>query len=335
MRAPDFWWQEKPSLLARMLSPVGALYGAITAHRMARVGTDAGLPVICIGNLVVGGQGKTPVVVALARQLQAQGQRPFALARGYGGKMGGPLRVDPALHTAQDVGDEPRLLADALPVIISADRVAGARLAKEQGATHVLMDDGLQNPSLVKSLRLAVVDGMSGFGNGLCLPAGPLRAPVLRQWPHVDALVLIGDGAAGARAALQAQAAGKPVLAARLVPDAGVASSLAGQRVLALSGIGRPAKFEASLAETGARIVASQRFGDHHAYSANDVASTLTEASTHAAQIVTTGKDWIKLAPLWPAAERSRVTVLPVTLMFEEPDALGGLLERLRGGRRA
>ncbi|MGL5363035.1 MAG: tetraacyldisaccharide 4'-kinase [Bosea sp. (in: a-proteobacteria)] len=335
MRAPDFWWQDRPSLLAHMLSRLGALYGAITAQRMAQPGTDAGLPVICIGNMVVGGQGKTPVVAALARQLLAQGQRPFALARGYGGRLTGPLRVDPALHTAHDVGDEPRLLADILPVIVSADRVAGARLAKEQGATHVLMDDGLQNPSLTKSLRLAVVDGMSGFGNGLCLPAGPLRAPASQQWPHVDALVLIGAGEAGRRAAQLAQSAGKAVLTARLVPDDAVAASLAGQSVLALSGIGRPEKFEATLATTGAKIVASQRFGDHHAYSANDIANVMASAKTHAAQIVTTEKDWTKLAALWPTAERARVTVLPVTLAFDAPDALASLLGMLRDVRRA
>ncbi|MGL4974645.1 MAG: tetraacyldisaccharide 4'-kinase, partial [Bosea sp. (in: a-proteobacteria)] len=306
-----------------------------TANRMAQPGTDVGLPVICIGNMVVGGQGKTPVVAALARHLLAQGQRPFALSRGYGGRLKGPLRVDPARHNAQDVGDEPRLLADILPVIISADRVSGARLAKELGATHVLMDDGLQNPSLAKSLRLAVVDGMSGFGNGLCLPAGPLRAPVARQWPHVDALLLIGEGEVGNRAAQLAQSAGKAVLSARLVPDVAIASGLAGQRVLALSGIGRPEKFEATVAATGANIMASQRFGDHHAYSASDIASVLAAARTHAAQIVTTGKDWTKLAPLWPVAERSRITVLPVTLVFDMPDTLASLLEGLRGVRRA
>lgn len=335
MRAPDFWWQEKPGLLARCLAPFGALYGAITARRMAQPGVDIGLPVICIGNLVVGGQGKTPLVEALARMLIAQGARPFVLTRGYGGKLKGPMRVDPLVHLAADVGDEPRQLAETVPVIVAADRVAGACMAKAQGATHVLMDDGLQNPSLAKSLRLAVIDGLSGFGNGLCLPAGPLRAPVSRQWRHVDAVVLIGDGSAGARAVLQAQDAGKPVLRAQLVPDAAIAAALIGRKVIALSGIGRPEKFEATLLETGAEIVARQRFGDHHGYSAADVASIVASARAHSAAIVTTAKDWTRLAPLWPETESALVTVLPVALVFDAPEALNSLLAAFRVAPRA
>lgn len=335
MRAPDFWWQDKPSLLARCLAPLGALYGAVTARRMALPGTDMGLPVICIGNLVVGGQGKTPVVEAFARHLLAEGAQPFILSRGYGARLPGPLRVDPALHTAADVGDEPHLLAATLPVIISADRVAGARMAKAQGSTHVLMDDGLQNPSIAKSLRLAVVDGLSGFGNGLCLPAGPLRAPAPRQWAHVDAVVLVGEGAAGERVATQAQGAGKPVLCARLVPDQAVAASLAGVSVLALSGIGRPEKFEATLAATGANIVARQRFGDHHAYQASDVAAVIATAMAHSARIATTAKDLTKLAPLWPDCVHAKLIVLPVSLVFDAPDALEHLLLPVRDVRRA
>ena len=326
MRAPGFWWRDKPSLLAHALSPLGALYGAITARRMARSGTEIGLPVICVGNLVVG---------ALARMLLAQGARPFALARGYGGALKGPLRVDPLVHSAGDIGDEPRQLAETLPVVVSADRVAGAQLAKAQGATHILMDDGLQNPSLAKSLRLAVVDGLSGFGNGLCLPAGPLRAPVVQQWPYIDALILIGDGAAGERAAENAQLAGKPVLRARLVPDLAMAPQLEGRDVLALSGIGRPEKFEATLLSLGARIVARQHYGDHYPYAATDVAALIASARMQGAQIVTTTKDWTKLAPLRPPDELARIAVLPVSLAFEAPELALQWLVQAKVGPRA
>jgi tetraacyldisaccharide 4'-kinase len=335
MRAPDFWWQDKPGPLALCLAPFGALYGAITARRMARSGVEIGLPVICVGNLVAGGQGKTPVVEALARILLAEGACPFALARGYGGALKGPLRVDPLVHSAADVGDEPRQLADTLPVIVSADRVAGAALAKAEGATHILMDDGLQNPSLAKSLRLAVVDGRSGFGNGRCIPAGPLRAPVLQQWPHVDAVILIGEGAAGERVVEEAQQAEKPVLRAWLQPDTGIASTLNGLDVLALSGIGRPEKFEITLSSLGARIVARQHFGDHFPYAASDVAAMIANARMHGAKIVTTTKDWTKLAPLWPTDEAARVTVLPVSLVFEAPETARQLVLSVRGALRA
>ena len=206
MRAPRGWRQARPGLLARALSPLGAIYGAATARRMARPGVRVEAPVLCVGNFVVGGAGKTPTALALARLLRAAGERPAFLSRGYGGEAhADSLRVSLNADNARRVGDEPLLLARVAPCYVGPDRVASARLAIEDGASVLIMDDGLQNPALEKTLSLAVVDGEAPFGNGLCLPAGPLRAPIAAQMRHVDALVMIGgDAAAAARAARRA-----------------------------------------------------------------------------------------------------------------------------------
>lgn len=326
MRAPGFWWRTPPSALARLLHLLGTLYGAITLKRMRRPGAQAGIPVICVGNFVAGGAGKTPTTLALAARLIAMGETPFALTRGYGGELPGPLRVDRARHTPMDVGDEPLLLAARLPTIVARQRPAGATLAREAGASLVLMDDGLQNPSLHKDLRLAVVDGAVGVGNGLCLPAGPLRAPLAGQLGQVDALVVIGEGTAGDYVAAQALAIGKRVLRARLMPPIDIQAELAGLSVLAVSGIGRPEKFAATLRAAGARLAGERAFGDHHAYSADDVAALIIDAKAKACRIAVTEKDMVKLATLWPAAERSLLLCVPVTLVFEDAAALDALL---------
>ncbi|WID95555.1 tetraacyldisaccharide 4'-kinase [Bosea vestrisii] len=326
MRAPGFWWRSPPSALAQLLRPLGALYGAITLNRMQQAGVQAGIPVICVGNFVAGGAGKTPTTLALAARLAAMGETPFALTRGYGGKLPGPLRVDPARHISADVGDEPLLLATRLPTIVARKRPAGAVLARDAGASLILMDDGLQNPSLHKDLRLAVVDGAVGVGNSLCLPAGPLRAPLAGQMEQVDAIVLIGDGPAGDHVATQALALGKPVLRAKLTPPAEIQAELAELPVLAVSGIGRPEKFAATLRAAEARLVGERTYGDHHAYTAGEVTALIAEAKAKACCIVVTEKDMVKLAPLWPATERSLLLCVPVTLAFEDEPALDALL---------
>lgn len=325
-RAPRFWWLPHPTLPARLLQPFGALYGAITLGRMRQPGADIGTPVLCVGNFVAGGAGKTPTAIALAGLLARRGEAPFVLMRGYGGRLAGPVEVDPERHVAADVGDEPMLMARHARTVIARDRLAGARLARGLGASVILMDDGLQNPALAKRLKLAVVDGASGAGNGLCLPAGPLRAPLAQQIEAVDAVIVIGEGEPGVRIAMLAQACGKPVLTARLKADEAAAERLRGRSVVALSGIGRPEKFAATLREVGASIAAERTFADHHAYTPADVASVLAEADRIAAPIATTEKDWTKLAALWPAAAAERVAVVPVRLVFGEPERVEALL---------
>src|SRR5947199_2834355 len=185
MQAPRFWW-DKPGALAALLSPFASIYGAVAARRLEQPGAHAGIPVICVGNPTVGGAGKTPTALAIARLLIEAGERPYFLTRGYGGKFGGPVLVE-AAHTAVQVGDEPLLLARVAPTVVAADRAAGAQLARENGASVIVMDDGFQNPSLAKELSILVIDGARGIGNGRVLPAGPLRVPLEPQLDRADA----------------------------------------------------------------------------------------------------------------------------------------------------
>lgn len=331
MRAPGFWWRETPDALARLLWPLGWLYGRIALMRMRQAGSEAGIPVICVGNFVAGGAGKTPTAMALAALLARRGETPFVLMRGYGGSLKGPVEVDPTHHAAPAVGDEPLLMARHVRTIVARARPEGAALARALGASVIVMDDGLQNPALAKRLRLAVVDGASGVGNGCCLPAGPLRAPLEEQIAFIDAVIVIGAGAAGEAVAERASAQGVPVLEARLEPAPQALGQLRGLKVVAASGIGRPEKFAATLREAGAVIVEEYAFGDHHAYTAGDVATLLAAAKAQGARVATTEKDLTKLAPLWPAGARDDLLPVPVTLVFEAPERIAALLAEASG----
>ena len=336
MRAPDFWWRTPPGMAALALAPAGLLWGAITARRMRRKGSDAPIPVICIGNFVAGGAGKTPTALACARLIAAAGLRPVFLSRGYGGqigKAGRPQRIDPERHSADEAGDEPLLLAQLAPTIVSGDRAAGAEAAAALGADVIVMDDGLQNPSLNKTLSLAVVDGATAAGNGLCIPAGPLRAPLEAQLPLVGGLVVIGAGAAGERLAGRALSHGKAVFMARLRPDREAADRLRGRKVVAFAGIGRPEKFFTTLEEVGAEIVEAFGFGDHEALTAANIAELRAKARAASAILVTTEKDFVRLADSF--AEEPPA-VLPVSVEFEdEPGFAGFLLRAIEADRRS
>ncbi len=312
MKAPVFWSSPR-GLVAWLLAPFGWIYGAITAWRMGRSGTRVGIPVICIGNLTAGGAGKTPTVRMLAEALRAQGENPYVVSRGYGGSLAGPVRVDPDQMSAADCGDEPLLLARSLPVIVSRDRLEGARLAEAEGATLVLLDDGLQNPRLAKDCSIAVVDAGQGFGNGLCLPAGPLRAPVGAQMRHVDAVLLIGEGVAP-------DLADALVFCARIVPEPGAVAALSGRPLLAFAGIGRPDKFFATLRESGLAVAATRTFADHHPYTEAEIASLRADAAASGLTMVTTEKDAARLPP-----DAQDIPVLPITLSREN-DAIVALV---------
>ncbi len=318
MRAPAFW--SGPSLLSDLLMPAGDLYAAAGWLRQRLIRPQrAPVPVICIGNLVAGGAGKTPTARALLERLTAGGHRPAALLRGYGGRLAGPVRVKPERHDAHAVGDEALLLARAAPTWVARDRVAGARAAAAAGAELVVMDDGFQNPSLAKDLSLLVLDGESGLGNGRVIPAGPLREPSGRGFARADALVILGDDRHG----LAVRAPGTPVLFARLEPSDG--ADLAGRRLLAFAGIGRPSKFFATLERLGAELVATAAFADHHRYTAAELEALQGRAVQQAATLITTEKDAVRLPDAW----RQRVEVLPVELVFDRPGRLDALLARV------
>jgi tetraacyldisaccharide 4'-kinase len=299
---------------------------------MGKNGEIADLPVICIGNFTAGGAGKTPTALAIAELLDAAGESPAFLSRGYEGRLRGPLQVQPH-HTAFDVGDEPILLSGMAPAIVSRERPVGARLAYEIGSTVLIMDDGLQNPSLHKDCAIAVVDGAVGIGNGLPLPSGPLRAPMEAQWPAVDAVLTIGKGLPGDRLAQEAGARGKRVFKAALTPDPILAASLRRKRVLAFAGIGRPEKFFETLRECGAIVEATHSFPDHHPYNGADLSSLKREAQRRGLIGVTTEKDFVRLVGV-RSEPWADLAILPVRLRLEDEAGLRNFLLRRINERR-
>lgn len=334
MRAPEFWSHGRGGLASTLLAPAGALYGLGVRIRFAATRpVKAGLPVICVGNFVAGGGGKTPAALALHRLLSARGLKPAFLSRGYGGQLKGPVAVDDGLHRAGEVGDEPLLLARQGLCIVSADRPAGAALAADQGAHAVIMDDGLQNPSLCKDVALAIVDSAHGFGNGRIFPAGPLRAALSFQAGLIDAVVLTGEGGQAGAVRAFARAQGLPVFAARLVPREG-GEQLGGKRVVAFAGIARPEKFFLTLQACGAEIAARLAFGDHHLYSETDARRILDLARRLKAVPVTTEKDHVRLGGFADAtAELARAAqILAVVLEFENAEGLLEVIEQKLAG---
>ncbi|MBO6755238.1 MAG: tetraacyldisaccharide 4'-kinase [Roseibium sp.] len=295
MKAPRFWWSENLSGAAIVLWPVAWLYGWFAArrlHRRPRGGSN--LPVICIGNYVAGGTGKTPFALMLAALLAKDGIRPGFLLRGYGGRAKGPVVVDPAAHMATDVGDEALLLAREAPTVVAADRVAGAGLAQTLDIDVLLMDDGFQNPSLKKDLAFALVDAATGVGNGLCLPAGPLRAPLADQIVKTDVLVIVGTGGQADEVVHLAARKGLPILHAELVP--GLHEDLKDTPLHAFAGIGRPEKFFRMLEDLGLNVARTSSFPDHHAFTEEDAKRLLQQSETDGHVLVTTEKDMARIA---------------------------------------
>ena len=312
MRAPDFW--QRRGLGAALLAPLGWLYGASVAikSRTARP-FDPGLPVICVGNLTAGGSGKTPIAIAIAERLRARGHKPYFLTRGYGGSERGPALASRG-HSAALMGDEALLLARAAPTIVARDRAAGARLAKDKGATVLVMDDGHQNFSLRKSLSLVVVDAETGFGNGHQIPAGPLREPVAQGLARADSVIRVGDGSPDL-----GDYKGR-LLRAHLQADG---ESVAGKSVFAFAGIGRPEKVAASLEDSGATVMGSCFFPDHHPYTEDEIIELRAVAGE--AMLVTTEKDFVRLS----TAQREGIRMLKVAAVFDDAGAIERLLDSL------
>jgi tetraacyldisaccharide 4'-kinase len=338
MRAPEFWQAgggAMAALAGGLLAPLGAAWdaGGRLRRAMGRPYRPP-VPVICVGNLVAGGAGKTPVVVALAALVSGMRAGPFdphVVMRGYGGRLAGPLRVDPVLHDAAAVGDEPLLVAVRRPCWIARDRAAGARAAVAAGATAIILDDGFQSPAIAKDCSLVVVDAEYGFGNRRVIPAGPLRESVAAGLARADAVVLLGDGPPPA----ELTATRLPVLRAALAPVGG--NRFAGARVVAFAGIGRPEKFFASLHRIGAELLSKHPFPDHHPFAAAEIVRLRREASNADARLVTTAKDWVRLPP----PLRPGIEVFEVEIGWHDRPAvlhlLGDVLRQdtNRSGRRA
>ncbi len=325
MNEPYFWRKLPPKSRASapvtrlLLTPFAIAYSWAGKRRIERtVPEDAGLPVICVGNLTLGGAGKTPVTAAVRQRLAARELRVASLSRGYGGAEDGPLQVDPAKHAAKNVGDEPLMLAASGESWVAKDRVAGAKAMKAAGVDVVVMDDGHQNPTLKKTLSIVVIDAAEPFGNGGVFPKGPLREPVKRGLSRADAIVLMGDGDVP-----EASAAGKPVLRARLSPLA----KLKPGGYVAFAGIGRPQRFFDSLsAMDGVRLAEAVPYPDHHPYAAPDFDYLMKLASERDAQLITTDKDHVRLPP----EMKPKVVRASVEARFEDEAAFLALLERVR-----
>ncbi|ATU72537.1 Tetraacyldisaccharide 4'-kinase [Gluconacetobacter sp. SXCC-1] len=311
MRAPAFWWRppSQPGARARLLAPLGWLYGAATAYRMRGAGWSAPVPVLCCGNIGAGGAGKTPLALDLAQRAIARGRRPAFLSRGYGGRMTQGIRVDPARHTARDVGDEPLLLARIAPCHVGANRARAARQAIAEGADCLIMDDGLQNPTLCPDIALVVVNGRTGFGNGRVLPAGPLREPVPAGLARAQGVVVIGPDEYGVTRWLEP---GLPCFTATLRQD--VSDVPRGRPVIAFAGIAHPARFFDGLARAGIPPVRCVGFADHHPYTPADWQHLRTLATRQDACLVTTLKDAVRL----PASWRRQVHTVGLALAWND-----------------
>lgn len=333
LSTPAFWYGGQgvaAQLLPRMLAPLGWLYAAAVRQRFSmHYPVPMDRPVICVGNVVAGGAGKTPVVMALVALLQDHGMNPHILSRGYGGREEGPLQVAPQRDTAEDVGDEPLLLVEAAPTWVARNRALGVQAAIETGATVIVMDDGFQNPTFFKDVALLVIDGQAGLGNGQVMPAGPLRECFDAAIARADGVVLVGEDRTGITAKIKALRPDLAIFAATLAPRADN-PSVKGQKVYAFAGIGRPEKFRQTLEAAGAQVEGWAEFPDHYPYAEEDLAELMASAESEGVAVYTTVKDHVRL----PESLRARVTPFAVGVTFAAPDDLVALLTALIEQRR-
>lgn len=325
--APPFWWTSI-GWQARSLAPVSFVYGRIAAALMRHRRRHAlPVPVICVGNFTVGGAGKTPTAIAIARAAKAKGLKPGFLSRGYGGSLDVTTVVDPHHHRSTAVGDEPLLLAREALTVISRRRIAGADRLVAEGVDLVIMDDGFQSARLKVDYALIVIDSMRGIGNGRTVPSGPVRAPIGVQMSHLDAILKVGKGDAADKLVRQAARSGKPVMVAEVLPAQ--EHALKGKSVLAYAGIADPAKFYRTLEGMGAVIVDRQGFPDHHHLADDEISDLLERATRQDLQLVTTAKDHVRLAGgHGRSAELSQLShVVDVDMVFDDPKAPDRIIE--------
>lgn len=341
---PGWWYRSgrASGLAERLLAPIGDLYGTVVERRFTTAKPyRSAVPVICVGNFTAGGTGKTPLTRFLIDFLAKREKTAVCLSRGYGGSLAGPVWVEAGQHTAGEVGDEPLLIAKSARVMIARGRRAGmaAIEAAEVNVDSVIMDDGLQNPSLAKDLSIAVVDARRGIGNGRVIPAGPLRARLGFQLGLVDCIVVMGPDPEGAEAPIFEDLKKRfhgPVLRGA-VEAAGDATWIAGSKIIAYAGIANPHRFFRSVEGLAPESVIRRSFADHHVFTDAEARRLLADANAAGAKLLTTEKDLARLAGATGAcadlAARSRV--LPIAVRFEERDLvrLGALVDGVLKGR--
>jgi tetraacyldisaccharide 4'-kinase len=324
MTAPAFWYQQKTPrevLLKRALLPASWIYGALVRKKFdLYFPVPMAKPIICVGNVTTGGTGKTPVVLSLVDLLKEQGFNPHLLTLGYGGQETGPLQVAPSRDTSYDVGDEALLLVEKAPTWVSNRRVLGAQAAIDTGADIVIMDDGFQNAVIYKDFSLLVIDGAVGFGNRCVMPAGPLREPLNFGLSRADAFVIIGEDKTGAAEYIRRQSAA-PILFASYVPDEGNLD-IAGKKVFAFAGIGRPLKFKETLEAAGAIVEGWAEFPDHYPYDEEDLQEIVRAAAAQDAPLITTLKDYVRV----PAALRPKIQKFAIRLVWQDKDEIVALI---------
>lgn len=326
VKTPKFWYKANPSWQSRLLKPIGLVYGSIATRRMKKRAkyASAKAKVLCIGNLTAGGGGKTPTAIAL-QQLLAHPDTVF-LTRGYGGSIETPALVS-AEHSYKETGDEALLLAHHKPTIISQDRIAGAKYAEQHNASLIIMDDGLQNPSLFKDVRICVIDGPRGFGNQNCIPAGPLRQNLQKGLEQIDLFIIIGEAD---KNLINGLPKATPRFHAQIAEDTSpLPQNYKEQNYIAFSGLAQPDKFVQSLKKCGIKMQYHCDFGDHHAYSEKELEALFNRAQKDNARLITTEKDYVRIqGGPW----KDHIDVLPISLAFDKPDTLKKfLLDELSG----
>ncbi len=324
--APPFWWQ-KPGWQAFLLSPFSWIYGQVSARRMEHPPSDfVSVPVICVGNFIAGGAGKTPTVLALVKCAKSMKLKPGILSRGFGGGVSVATLVEPDKHDSRDVGDEPLLLANAATTVVSVDRPAGARLLVESGCDLIIMDDGFQNPKLHKDYCLVVVDAKRGIGNGFTHPSGPLRLPVSRQLPFADTVLVIGEGNGADGVIRQVAKSAKPFELSNVkIQNIG---RLKGKQLLAYAGIADPDKFFASLSSAGLEVIEQCAFGDHHHYHEDEIEELVDKAKQLNLHLVSTSKDIFRLKGLGKLSQEliEKTDEIKIELVFENPEFLRSVI---------
>lgn len=328
MRTPRFWYNPKYSILSLLLAPFSWVYRCVDKIIQNHTKPwQAPIPVICVGNIVAGGQGKTPTALSICEALKLRNKSVHFISRGYGGTLRGPLLVDSNVNTSSEVGDEPLLLSEVAPTWICANRKAGIKLAHKMGADIIVMDDGYQNQSVKKDLSIVVIDGETGFGNGQIIPAGPLRESIFSGLKRANAVVIIGEDHLNLAADLSntlSLTSKEPVniFAAKLIP-AVKSRSLLNKKVFAFAGIGRPEKFFTMLINEGYKVTGKQDFPDHHQFTKAEISKLLHLAQIKNSKLITTSKDYVRLT----AAQQKDIIMLPITLKWNDKSALDNILK--------